>query len=117
LVALHRLLLQAPAEFHVDHRDGDPLNNRLANLRLCTHSQNQANRPAMGGASRFKGVATARGCRNRWRAQIQQQRADGTFRRVCLGQFESEEDAARAYDAAALLKYGEFARLNFPVNP
>lgn len=104
-VVMHRLILGT--DQHVDHRDGDGLNNRRSNLRLANHSQNGANAPKrLGTKSRYKGVSTHR---DRWRAQIRVQR-----KYVHLGMFADEADAARAYDLAALEAFGEFARLNFP---
>lgn len=96
----------------VDHADGNGLNNQRANLRPATLSQNGANRRKQEGcSSRFKGVSWHQG-RRRWVAQI---RIDG--KRYCLGRFVDEESAARAYDAAALAAWGEFAYLNFPSRP
>lgn len=93
----------------VDHINGIRDDNRIANLREATPSQNQANRVAKGGASKFRGVISSTSKVNPWCAQI---RLNG--RGYHLGQFPTEEDAARAYDGAARLHYGEFARLNFP---
>lgn len=108
-VLLHRFLMDAPAGVQVDHINGDPLDNRRANLRLCTGPENQRNRRAnRGGTSRFKCVAaTARG--KPWRAVIQ---VNGVS--TILGCFHDEIAAARAYDAAARRLHGSFARLNFP---
>lgn len=90
-----------------DHLDHNGLNNQRANLRLATPRQQAQNRrPLPGGTSRYKGVSKHR---RKWQAEIKD---DG--RRRCLGQFDSEEDAARAYDAAALTAYGQYAFLNFP---
>lgn len=89
----------------VDHRNGDGLDNRRGNLRRATRGQNGRNRRAWG-RSRFLGVNRSRG---RWLAQI---RVDGRNR--FLGRFDDEEEAARAYDRAALEHAGEYARLNFP---
>ncbi len=103
-VYLHALL----AGPYMDHADGDGLNNRRSNLRPATRVQNGGNRkPNRLGSSQFKGVCRFRGG---WRALIQQ----GSSKRH-LGVFMSEEEAARAYDAAAIQVFGEFARLNFPL--
>lgn len=101
---MHRQLLKPPPGLEVDHVNGDKLDNRRANLRLCTRSQNAANRPGLDGASsRYKGVAYEKRT-GLWIA---------TINNSYLGGFEREEDAAMAYDAAALERYGEFARLDF----
>lgn len=92
----------------LDHADGDKTNNRLHNLREATTSENNRNRASFG-RSAFRGVSwrTSQSC---WIAAI---KADGKV--TFLGTFNNEEDAARAYDKAALLKHGKFARLNFPL--
>jgi hypothetical protein len=92
----------------VDHRDGNPMNCRRDNLRVCSHSQNVFNSGSRGGTSVYKGVHFDK-YHQRWIGRIA---AHGVKRR--LGMFNSEEEAARAYDAAALELHGEFARLNFP---
>jgi hypothetical protein len=107
---LHRVIMQAQPGQFVDHISGDILDNRRCNLRLCTKSQNGMNRRKANFAttSRFHGVHWCRRA-ERWRAQIKLR----TGRRP-IGNFGSEEAAARAYDAAAREHFGEFARLNFP---
>ena len=92
----------------IDHRDHDGLNNQRSNLRPATQSQNNANQRSRGGASSYKGVSR-RDARSGWRAQLM---TGNRF--VHLGSFATEEDAARAYDAAALALWGQYARLNFP---
>lgn len=100
---MHRALL--PDAAMVDHKNGDKLDNRRENLRECTHGQNLANsRPRKRIHSRFKGVHPYA---KRWAAYV---RVDG--KRVRLGAYDTEEMAAAAYDAAARLHYGEFARAN-----
>jgi hypothetical protein len=92
-----------------DHRNGDGLDNRRANLRRATHGQNMFNkRLYKNSTSGFKGVSQRKGS-GRWAAQIQ---ANGAHE--YLGQYATAEDAARAYDARALALFGDFARLNFP---
>jgi hypothetical protein len=92
-----------------DHIDGDGLNNTRANLRAATAAQNARNRlPIENSASRFMGVRQNRRKR-RWVATI---KTGGVTR--WLGTFDSEEDAARAYDKASFERDPEFCYLNFP---
>jgi hypothetical protein len=108
-VFLHRLIMGPPVRVKVDHIDHDGLNNSRSNLRLATDSQNRGNsRNLHGGSSQYKGVAWIKSERC-WRAYIRVNNKATT-----LGRFAVEEDAARAYDAAALAAWGEFACPNFP---
>lgn len=104
LLYLHRFILDYYGPLFIDHIDGDGLNNRRSNIRLATARQNVANM-GMRADRRFKGAYPDSRNPQRFRAQI-----GGKH----LGQFASLEDAARAYDAEALRRHGEFARLNFP---
>ena len=89
----------------IDHRDGDPLNNRWRNLRLASAGNNAANRPRLcNNTSGFKGVTFNRR-RGKGMAQITK---DG--RRYVPGYFDTAEAAHEAYVAAARLLFGEFAR-------
>jgi hypothetical protein len=109
IVYLHRQLLQPPEGFVVDHKNCVPLDNRRANLRSVTQAQNMRNRrKRKNTSSQYIGVWFDKK-RNKWTAQI---RYNG--RKIWLGYFDSEIDAAKAYDAAAKKYYGEFIRLNFP---
>jgi hypothetical protein len=101
---MHDLILEAGGGQQVDPINGDGLDNCRCNLRLTTHSLNQANNRRLWSASKYKGV-TKRG--NRWRAYIT---VAGRF--LSLGSFATAEEAARAYDAAAVQHFGEFACTN-----
>lgn len=105
-VMMHRLLLGAPACLQVDHRDNDGLNNRRSNLRTCTQAQNQWNaaRYRRRCSSSFKGVNLHRG---RWIARFMQ-----NGKRINVGSFSSEIEAAAAYNEAVKQLRGEFAVLN-----
>lgn len=92
----------------IDHANGDRHDNRWANLRLASRSQQSRNcSPNKSGTSRYLGVSFRKERQN-WRAVIF---VDG--KQMYLGSFRDEEAAARAYDAAASQHFGEFARLNF----
>jgi hypothetical protein len=108
-ILMHREIMHAPKGMICDHIDHNGLYNRKSNLRLCTNAQNQYNkRPKKDCASRYKGVILRRDCK-RWRAQIGYNR-----KRIHLGDFDDQMEAAMAYDDKAVELFGEFAWLNFP---
>ena len=104
-------LIMPPQEgYVVDHIDGDTLNNQKSNLRICTPSQNCANRKRKGirkYTSRFKGVFYHK-WHKRWVAMVCKNHI-----KVYYKYFKTELDAAKAYDKAAKMIHGEFANLNF----
>lgn len=104
LVAMHRVIMGAPAGAVVDHINGDTTDNRRQNLRICSQKENARNRKAHGGRP-FKGVY---GRGERFRACIM---IDG--RQAALGCYPTAIEAALAYDNAARKHHGAFARLNF----
>lgn len=115
IVMLHRFLLCAQPGQMVDHANGASLDNRRANLRFATYTQNNQNVPKITGHARgeitssYKGVAVTRPNSGKWRVRISVEK-----KTVHLGVFCSEIEAARAYDTAAKQFFGPFARLNFP---
>lgn len=110
IVKMHRQILNAPPGSIVDHRYGNGLDNRKENLRIATISQNLYNRrkTSKKTTSKYKGVHLKRES-SKYAAAIS---CNG--KRIFLGYFENEIDAARAYDNAAKIYHGEFAVLNFP---
>ena len=104
---MHRLIMNATKGQIVDHINGCGIDNRRQNLRLCSHSQNSANMFRMAlGSSRFKGVSWDK-VKKRWFAKI-----TVNYKQIALGRYRTEEDAARAYDAAAKTYFGKFANIN-----
>ncbi len=117
LVYMHRQIMQSEldskltnpkSKLIVDHKNRDATDNRRANLRLATQRQNSRNcRGHKGKTSKYKGVSRYRGS-NRWRVMIHVDKKG-----ISLGYFESEIEAAKAYDKAARKYHGEFAYQNF----
>lgn len=104
---MHRVVLGLQAgDPMVDHIDGNGLNNQKANLRLVSPRENQWNSRRRGNGRKGVCRATRRGY---WRARIL---VNG--KRIHLGTFNSEEEAAAAYAEAAKLHFGEFARADGP---
>ena len=104
---MHRLIMGDEPGVEYDHEDRDKLNNRRKNLRIATRSLNNANMTLRSNnTSGFKGVC--------WRPALQKWRAEISVNRKnrYLGLFNTPEDAARAYNDAALEAFGEFAVLN-----
>lgn len=106
---MHRLLLKLDTTvIQGDHIDNDGLNNTRKNIRACNNTENQRNRSKrINNKSGFKGVSWHK-LRKTYQAYI----SDNNSRLIYLGSFACPIEAARAYNAAALIHHGEFARLN-----
>lgn len=103
---LHRLILNASKKDIVDHINGNRLDNRKCNLRLCNKYQNAQNKSRHSRLTIYKGIWKNK---KRWGSSIMVKR-----KKIHIGTFDTQEQAARAYDEAAKKHFGEFAKLNFP---
>lgn len=108
-IYMHREILRVPSNMDTDHKNGNGLDNQKNNIRVCTTAENLHNSKAFRTpkTSRFKGVYWDKS-NTKWKAHIAL-----NSKRLTLGYFDSEIDAAKEYDMAALRFYGEFASLNF----
>lgn len=109
-IRMHRVIMAAPALMFVDHIDGDGLNNTRSNLRLATSEQNARNRRMSIKKRGVKGVYWHKRI-GKWQASIMVDKKSSH-----LGYFDTQEDAAAAYDAAATELHGEFAKTNAMVD-
>ena len=105
LVFMHRQILNCTDDEQGDHEDHNGLNNQRYNLRSCTHTQNLFNKIPRG-KSKYLGVEVRKSGSFHARIRIDK-------KRVFLGAFKTEEEAAHAYDKVAKIYHGEFANLNF----
>lgn len=105
--SMHRILMKPEGRLEVDHINGDRLDNRRSNLRVCTRSQNMRNRKtATRTKSGFKGVAWHKG-NKKWIAHL---KTGG--KTIHLGYFTDKKKAALAYNNGAIIHHKEFANLN-----
>lgn len=105
---MHRLIMNCPKGMQVDHINHNPMDNRKCNLRIriCTIKENLRNRRRKPkSSSRFLGVHPSG---RKWYATI-----GVDYKHIYLGTFETQEEAAKAYDLNAQKYFGEFANLNF----
>jgi hypothetical protein len=109
-IYMHRCIIKVPPPLVIDHINFNGLDNRKANLRLATRTQNNRHvrRTRNPGTSKYKGVSWYTR-EKRWVVKIH---ADGKTHTV--GYFTDEVEAAKAYDKAAKIYHAEFAALNFP---
>ncbi len=105
---LHRLLMDAPKGLTVDHEDGNGLNDRRYNLRLCTYGENRFNsHHPKRSATGYRGVYLTND--GRFKVMISL-----STKKTYLGTFDDPIEAARVFDAAAFAHRGRFTQLNFP---
>lgn len=110
MVYMHRLLigLKYGDKKQADHINGDTLDNRKCNLRVCNHRQNQQNsKSARHSSSKYKGVTWSKN-NQKWLARI-----CICGKSIHLGSFSSEKDAAHMYDRVALAEFKKFVKTNF----
>ncbi len=106
ILYMHTAIMNTGPGMVVDHIDGNGANNQRSNLRVCTQAENARNSAKpKNGKLKYKGVSLrdhrkiiATICFNR--------------KKIQLGSFATQEEAALAYNAAAIKYHGEFARLN-----
>ena len=106
-ISMHRFIMTAPDNMQVDHKNLNRLDNRKANLRLCTPAQNSYNANKRShNKSGYKGVSWVKS-RQKYLAQIH---IEGKTKN--LGRFVVLKEAVKVYNESAKKHYGEFARLN-----
>lgn len=106
-VQMHRVVIGTPKGYDTDHINGDKLDNRRSNLRICTRSQNIMNQPKyQKGLSKFRGVYFHKSS-NKWTSSTSM-----NGKRIFLGYFATEEEAAKAYNMKTKELYGNFAYSN-----
>jgi hypothetical protein len=120
-IAMHRVIMNTPDGMQTDHQDRNGLNNQEYNLKNCTKSQNAKNKKAVG-SSKYLGVSI-----ENYNYKKKNGYTYKTSRKLpkyvvhikyegknhYVGRFNSETEAAKAYDKEAILHHGEFANLNF----
>jgi hypothetical protein len=108
-IRMHRVIIEVPDRYYVDHINGNGLDNRKANLRPATPAQNNQNarHTKRNAYSKYRGVTWEKS-KQRWRAHLSYNK-----KTLHAGYFKDEIDAAKAYDEAAKKYHGDFAVLNF----
>lgn len=101
-IYLHRYIMNCPDGFCIDHINGNSLDNRKLNLRICSFRENSRNVKKQS----FKGITKTKN--GKYQVQIQH-----NGRHIVIGVFSVESEAARVYDFAAAMLFGEFANFNF----
>lgn len=107
VLKLHRVVAGANIGEVVDHTNGDPLDNRKCNLRLCSQSENSKNQKLRtNNTTGYKGVYFMASA-NKYTAKVK-----NNYISYHIGLFDTAKEAAQAYNEKALQLHGKFARLN-----
>lgn len=110
---MHREIMGTPIGLETDHINGDRLDNRKSNLRICTSAQNKQNRKInRKNTTGYKGVIIEKKTRGEKHYNLIRAQITLDSRIKCLGYYKTLEDAAQAYNEAAIRYFGEFANLN-----
>ncbi len=109
MLFMHHVVMPKKEGYQIDHINRDKLDNRRSNLRYVTRSQQIANKGShKGSRSKYKGVTyNPKNKYSKWMANISVDKIG-----ICLGSFDSEEVAARAFNVAAESIHGKYAYLN-----
>ena len=109
---MHRLIMNCPTDKVIDHKNGNRLDNRKSNLRICTQSENikNQNKQKRNTSSQYKGVCYCKQ-KNKWVVRIQINN-----KRKHIGYYGSEYEASIAYDKSAILYFGVYAKLNHSID-
>ena len=108
ILLMHRVIMNTPDELVTDHINGNTLDNRKENLRICTNAENiRKGKMPKSNTSGFMGVSWSTEKR-KWVARIQ-----FNYKQIIIGYFKDKEDAAKAYDTKAKELFGKFCNLNF----
>ena len=106
-ILLHRFIVNCPSGYCVDHANGNTLDNRRENLRICTQAENRFNsRKSKSNTSGYKGVSYSSHAK-KWRSQIKRNN-----KIIHLGYYDTPEKAYEAYVAASKKYHGEFGRIS-----
>jgi len=105
-ILMHRLIMKTPEGMETDHINGDRLDNRRSNLRICTNAQNHWNRKKQkNNTSKYTGI--------RWHKEGKKWEATVQFnkKKIYLGLFKNKTEAAKNYNQKARELFGEYIRL------
>jgi hypothetical protein len=102
---MHRIILNVSIGEIIDHKDHNGLNNQRNNIRVCTFTENTINTIKAKSKSQYWGVRIKKN--NKYLSRIK-----SNYKVFNLGTYETEKEAALAYNRAAKIHHGEFAKQN-----